>query len=185
MGKQIYTSGEVANLLGIPPRTARRYITNGKIEATQNQVTGTWTITRESLISFMKDRGVDSSLLLASSKILLVSNDAELLSFISSILATHSNDYEVLQTTNGYEALIQIGDIKPDLICLDIPVEGINNEQLISTIKVVESVNHLKLLMLTGVQNNMDKLLDNGADEVLAKPFTANDIIAKINGLLS
>ncbi len=53
MEKNTYTSGHVARVLGISPRTARRYITQGKISATQNPITGRWNVTHQALEDFI------------------------------------------------------------------------------------------------------------------------------------
>lgn len=185
MGKDLYTSGEIADILGIPPRTARRYITNGKIPATQNQVTGTWTITREDLIGFMKERGVDPAILIESSRILLVSNDSELLSFMTSILSKYSPDYEMLSTINGYEALIRIGELKPDLMCLDSQMKGMDPVEVVKTIKSSDTYSKVRLLVLSGGNSDAESIKTVGADDILLKPCTANEIINKVTGLLN
>jgi hypothetical protein len=52
--KDTYTSGEIAKILDIPDRTARAYLSIGKIQGTQNPITGRWKVTKETLLDFMK-----------------------------------------------------------------------------------------------------------------------------------
>jgi excisionase family DNA binding protein len=58
MEKTTLTSGQVARLLGISPRTARRYLTQGRIPAEQNPLTGRWRVTREALLAFMHEHNL-------------------------------------------------------------------------------------------------------------------------------
>jgi len=52
--KTSYTSGEVARVLGIAPRTARRYIATGQLHAEQHPMTRRWTVSDEALREFMQ-----------------------------------------------------------------------------------------------------------------------------------
>jgi len=54
MAEEFLTSGQVARLLGISPRTARRYLTKGLIPAEQNRLTGRWRVSKAALTWFMK-----------------------------------------------------------------------------------------------------------------------------------
>jgi excisionase family DNA binding protein len=51
-----YTTGQVAKLLDVPDRTIRRYVQNGKIEGSQNPITKTWSIGREAIIGFARQK---------------------------------------------------------------------------------------------------------------------------------
>ncbi len=56
------TSGQIARLLGISARTARRYILLGKIPAERNPITGRWKVTRAALHGFLAERGLQPEL---------------------------------------------------------------------------------------------------------------------------
>lgn len=61
------TSGQIARLLGISARTARRYILLGKIPAERNPITGRWKVTRAALHGFLAERGLEPPVAVAES----------------------------------------------------------------------------------------------------------------------
>ena len=58
--EDLLTSGQIAQLLGISARTARRYILLGKIPAERNPITGRWKVTREALRDFLAEHGLQA-----------------------------------------------------------------------------------------------------------------------------
>lgn len=49
---KLLTSGQAAKFLGIPGRTIRRYLSSGRLQATQHPVTKRWGLTQEALVEF-------------------------------------------------------------------------------------------------------------------------------------
>lgn len=56
--QELLTSGEVARLLGISPRTVRRYLVTGRIVAEQHPITGRWKIGRDAVLRFAAEHGM-------------------------------------------------------------------------------------------------------------------------------
>lgn len=54
-----YDSGEVATLLGIPGRTIRRYLAQGRLRGVQHPITRRWLISREEILQFLEANGID------------------------------------------------------------------------------------------------------------------------------
>ena len=52
--RMFYTTGEAALALGIPSRTFRRYVFNGRVQGEQHQITGRWVISHRELVKFAK-----------------------------------------------------------------------------------------------------------------------------------
>jgi hypothetical protein len=61
MDDYAYTSGQIARLLGIPPRTARRYIASGRIQARQDPITHRWVVPAAALLRFLAACGLDGN----------------------------------------------------------------------------------------------------------------------------
>ena len=57
-----YTSGQIAQLLGIPARTARRYVAEGRIVATQDPITHRWKVTAAAVRAFLHEHGLAGDL---------------------------------------------------------------------------------------------------------------------------
>lgn len=182
--KETFTSGQVAEMLGIPARTARRYLSMGKIPATQNPITGTWTITREALVRFMQQHKLDTSVLANPSRIIVVDDEPAVLKFITKTLNRSDRNFIVDATSNGYDAMIKIGTTSPDLICLDIHMPGMDGKKVLKAIKKNPSTSNVKVLVVTGYPGEIDDMLQLGADDALAKPFKPNELLDKILALI-
>jgi excisionase family DNA binding protein len=55
----LMTSGQAADLLGIPSRTMRRYLHTGRLRATQHPITGRWLVSQEDLMAFLREHRLE------------------------------------------------------------------------------------------------------------------------------
>lgn len=184
MPKDSLTSGEVAEMLGIPARTARRYLTTGRIPAKQNPITGTWKINKEDLATFMRDYGLDTSTLDEPSRILVVDDDPAILKLISKILQKSGWRMHMETCLDGYDALIKLGNNPPDLVILDVQMPGTDGKQILKVIKQNEHTQSVKILVVTGYPEYIPEMCDMGADDGMTKPFEPDALLAKVRELL-
>ena len=184
MAKETYTSGQVADLLGIPARTARHYLTTGKIPAVQNPITGTWTIRREDLLSFMKQYNLDVSRLNNPSRVLIIDDEPAVVKFIARTLERSKYDFRVDTTMNGYDAMLKLGATIPDLVCLDIQMPEMDGREVLKAIKRTEGTEKVKVLVITGYPEAIEDMKQLGADDAMTKPLNPVDLLAKILELL-
>ena len=115
-------------------------------------------------------------------KLLLVEDSAQLNKALSTILKR--NSYVVDSAFDGEEALIFINEYVYDVIILDIMMPKINGLEVLKIIR--DKKIDTPVLMLTAKSTIEDKItgLDAGADDYLAKPFNADELLARIRALL-
>ena len=96
------------------------------------------------------------------------------------------NGYQTAEANNGYEALTQIYETKPDLILLDIIMPGIDGYKVMSLIKEKPGMEDVPIIMLTSRSNLIDKMRGkvSGTDEYLTKPFKYEELISVIDKYL-
>jgi two-component system, OmpR family, alkaline phosphatase synthesis response regulator PhoP len=116
-------------------------------------------------------------------KILVVDDELDIVEMISFNL--EQQGYEVLQASNGAEAMIK-AKLKPDLIMLDLnmPIQdGLRTCQLL---RGNSEFNNTAILMLTAMGSEENELLalDYGADDFVRKPITPILLISRIKNLL-
>ena len=184
MPNNTYTSGQVAKLLGIPARTARRYLAIGRIPATQNPITGTWMIRGEELAAFMEQYNLDTATVLSSARILAVDDEPTIVNLIEKYLERSDRDYIIDTTLNPYDALIRIGTAPPDLVCLDVCMPGMDGKQVLEAIRSNYKNDQVKVLAITGYPSEIGNMLQLGADDAMAKPFKPEQLIDKVAALL-
>jgi two-component system KDP operon response regulator KdpE len=94
-----------------------------------------------------------------------------------------SNNYKVIQATNGKEGIALTASFSPDLILLDIGLPDKSGHEVL--IKLREWF--YKPIIVLSVQNDeldIISALDNGATDYLTKPFRTGELLARIRSAL-
>lgn len=117
------------------------------------------------------------------SKILIVEDNLEMLSFIKDELEL---DYIVLQALNGEEGFQKAVNENPDLILSDVMMPVMDGIQFCTKIKNDDRTSHIAMILLTARSSQEHKMegLETGADDYLIKPFYVDELRLKINNLL-
>jgi DNA-binding response OmpR family regulator len=94
--------------------------------------------------------------------------------------------YEVSIARNGEAALKLVEAQLPDLVLLDVMMPVRSGYEVCQRMRERADWRHIKIIMLTakGRQVEMSKGLSIGADLYITKPFSTQELVAKINGLL-
>jgi CheY-like chemotaxis protein/AraC-like DNA-binding protein len=116
--------------------------------------------------------------------VLVVEDNDEVRKFISNILI---EDYNVLEFSNGKEAIAYMEKEIPDLVVSDIMMPEMDGLELCTYIKTNESTNHIPVILLTAKASTDNKIqgLSTGADAYISKPFSIKVLKLSIANLLS
>jgi DNA-binding response OmpR family regulator len=114
-------------------------------------------------------------------KILVVEDETSLLESLTYTLKRQG--YEVLEATDGYQALNAAREEKPDLLLLDVMLPGIDGFEVC---RILRQEMNQPILMLTARDDEIDKVvgLEMGADDYLTKPFSMRELLARVKALL-
>src|SRR5258708_24938770 len=101
-------------------------------------------------------------------------------------LVTHNLEfegYEVLPASNGQQALEQIEAHGPDLVLLDVMMPKMDGFTACQRVREFSSV---PIIIVTARGQDQDKVrgLDLGADDYLTKPFSVDDLLARVRDVL-
>ena len=93
-----------------------------------------------------------------------------------------SNGYEVVQASDGIEAVQRFYEDLPDLVLLDLQMPGLSGYVACRMIKEDWSVAHIPVIILTAHQSAEDRYWahKSGADAYLTKDHLGNDLLAAI-----
>ncbi len=93
---------------------------------------------------------------------------------------------EVALAEHSQSALASIGDRRPDLILVDWMLPDMSGLDLIRVLRRDANTRDIPIMMLTARAEEADKVtgLDTGADDYLTKPFSARELIARIQAVL-
>ena len=94
--------------------------------------------------------------------------------------------YRVMAAERGEDALDLIYHYKPDLVILDIMLPGIDGYEVCEIIRLDLNYRDVKIMFLTAKGREVDitKGLALGADAYLTKPFSNDELVAKVKELL-
>ncbi len=113
-------------------------------------------------------------------RVLVVDDEPRILKFLK--LRLKASGYEVLTADNGLEALEQVQAQEPDLLVLDVVMPGMDGFE---TLKQVRALSSVPVIILSAKEANTDKVkgLELGADDYLAKPFSPDELVARIEAV--
>ena len=116
-----------------------------------------------------------------SAKILVVDDEAHILELARLYLTREG--YEVEGVGDGSQALTRFGQVKPDLVILDIMLPGTDG---LTICKEIRKLSQVPIIMLTARDEVTDKVvgLEVGADDYLTKPFHPQELVARAKALL-
>jgi two-component system, sensor histidine kinase and response regulator len=117
------------------------------------------------------------------SRILIVDDAPEILSITEAILS--SAGYQTIAYTDGLIALQIMELMPPDLIILDINMPRIDGYEMTRQIRSNPAWNNTPILLYTAVDRSQAVLgLECGADDLLSKPFSIEELLGKVSLLL-
>ena len=118
------------------------------------------------------------------SAVLVVEDEAAIAELIS--LNLRHAGYEVVLAASAEQAQAAIDKVLPDLVVLDWMLPGQSGLQLARRWRTESRTRELPVIMLTARSDEADKIggLDAGADDYLTKPFSTNELLARIRALL-
>jgi two-component system KDP operon response regulator KdpE len=113
-------------------------------------------------------------------RVLVVDDEQRILKFLASKLKV--SGYEVITASNGVDALEQVQAQEPDLVVLDVIMPRIDGFE---TLKELRAFSSVPVIVLSAKGTNADKVkgLGLGADDYLAKPFSPDELIARIEAV--
>jgi DNA-binding response OmpR family regulator len=118
-----------------------------------------------------------------TNRILIVDDSLEILSIADAILS--SAGYEVISYTEGSLALQIMELMPPDLIILDITMPQIDGYEMTRRIRSNPNWDMLPILLYTALDRAEASLgLECGADDILKKPFSIDELLDKVSLLL-
>ena len=109
--------------------------------------------------------------------ILVVEDDAPVRYLITTTLKAH--DYRFLTAANGESAILEASSHNPEIMLLDLGLPDIDG---VEVIRRVRSWSQMPIIVISARSEDADKIdaLDAGADDYLTKPFSVEELLARL-----
>lgn len=185
--KTVFTTGEVAKLCSVAPRTVSKWFDSGQLRGYRIPGSKDRRIPVDQLVRFMRSHSIPLNGLDAGrTRVLILDADASLCATITSAL-TADEEYEVSVAPSAIEAGAKAQEIKPHALLVDVTLDDVDPSAIV---RWARSHDDFGSMALVGTAPNLsagqgEALLQAGFDAFLAKPFTVlvlKQIIAKATG---
>jgi len=110
-------------------------------------------------------------------RVLIVDEEAQIRRFLR--ISLEANGYRVFETVTGEEAVQEVARLRPDLVILDLELPDMIGFEVLRRIREWTST---PVIVLSVRSDDRDKIaaLDGGADDYLTKPFSVDELMARL-----
>jgi DNA-binding response OmpR family regulator len=118
------------------------------------------------------------------SRILIIEDDHDIAALIGHYVEKAGHASEIV--ADGGRALGIARDTPPDLVILDLMLPGLNGLEICRALRADTRTAALPIVMLTARGEESERILglDSGADDYVVKPFSPNELMARVRALL-
>jgi len=181
---------EAAAVLGVSHRTVQLWVESGTLQAWRT-AGGHRRITLESVNRLVEGRRVAiaahappaAPVTPASStrRVLVVDDDPLMLRLYELEMAGWGMDLDVVKANNGFEALIRIGEERPDLLVSDLNMPGMDGFRMIRTLREDSGSAGMSMIVVSGLDRATIKAMGLPADiPVFPKPVPFGELRAAV-----
>jgi two-component system alkaline phosphatase synthesis response regulator PhoP len=119
-----------------------------------------------------------------SSRILVVEDDRDIAQLVGRYLEKAGFTVDV--QSSGSEAMVAMAQRAPDLLILDLMLPHMDGLEICRAVRANEKLASVPVIMLTAKAEESDRIvgLEIGADDYLSKPFSPNELVARVRALL-
>ena len=186
-GKDVLTTGQVAKICNVAPRTVSKWFDTGQLRGYRIPGSKDRRIPLSHLMRFMRANGIPlNGLDGGTTRIMLVDNNKEMLDTITKEL-TNDGRYEVRTAGCGFDAGLVAEQFRPHIIFMDLMLEDINVERICNIIRENTELQGVRIVAMTSnlSQGESQALLQQGFDSHLVRPFDIGQLIECIEDNLS
>lgn len=184
--RKLYTTHEVARLLGVTPITVIRWIESGKFKCFTT-VGGHRRIEHSELIRFAQAFNLpwqgDEELKNRKEYIILAVDDEEDILTIMKDMIESVTGLKLLTVSNGFSAGAKLVEERPDLVLLDFMMPELDGFEFCRFMRQDPRFKDIPIIAVTGLkgQADTDKIKQAGVNEILNKPLSQDSLLKSID----
>jgi len=118
------------------------------------------------------------------SRILVADDDPTIRRFIATLLADRG--YEILEAPDGEQAYQMAGEVKPDLMLLDLIMPFRDGFDVLQDLKREEITSRIPIIIMS-VKNREEEIVKGfnlGAEDYVVKPFNSLELVSRVKKIL-
>jgi excisionase family DNA binding protein len=187
LSRSVFTTGEVAEICNLSQQTIIRCFDSGRLRGYRVPGSRFRRIPRDALVQFMKEHNIPlDQLELGKTRVLVVDDDPAIIEMLVELLERDGR-FEVQTAATGFDAGLRTREFRPDVLVLDYMLPDINGNAVCRSIRSDESLRDVRIIIVSGVvdRDQVAKLLADGADDFIQKPFSIEQLVNRITELVA
>ncbi len=180
--KDVLTTGEVAKICNVAPRTVSKWFDSGALRGYRIPGSKDRRIPLNQLIRFMKQHGMPlNGLMTGATRVLIVDDEQDIVEVLEKILEDEAK-YEVEVAKGGFEAGIVAEKFRPHVMLVDMHLSDVDGRVVCKQVKSNPDLQLTKVVAMSGkmTEDESRGLNATGFDGFLKKPFHVRQVIEAI-----
>ncbi len=180
--KDVLTTGEVAKICNVAPRTVSKWFDTGALTGYRIPGSKDRRIPLNQLIRFMKHHGMPlNGLMTGCTRVLIVDGEQDVVEVLEKILEDEAK-YEVEVARSGFAAGATAEKFRPHVILLDLHLPDVDAKAVAKHVKGNPELQLTKVIAVSGklTDDEAKGLTASGFDGFLRKPFHVRQVIESI-----
>ena len=180
--KDILTTGEVAKICNVAPRTVSKWFDSGQLRGYRIPGSKDRRIPLNSLVRFMKAHHIPLDGLRSDQmRVLIVDDESETVAVLEKVLGEQAN-YEVRTVHSGFAAGLECERYRPHVLLLDMHLGDVRGEDVLQLVRDNDDLQLTKVVAMSSrlTDGQGKHLLGQGFDGFLKKPFHIRQVIQAI-----
>ena len=185
--KDVLTTGEVAKICNVAPRTVSKWFDSGQLRGYRIPGSKDRRIPVDQLVRFMRAHGIPlNGLDSGTTRVLLADNKAEITQSLAEALEKDGR-YEIRVAQGGFDAGIIAEQFRPHIMLVDIMLEDLDARSICRVIHENTELQGVKIIAITSqlTEGEGQALLQQGFDSYLCRPFDVAQVVQCIDDALS
>jgi excisionase family DNA binding protein len=180
--KEVLTTGEVAKICNVAPRTVSKWFDSGALKGYRIPGSRDRRIPSGELMKFMRAHGIPlEGMTSGRTRVLIVDGEREVVDTLQRIL-TEQTSYEIRTATTSFSAGMECEKFKPHVVLMDIHLGEADARAFVENIRRNEHLQFTKVVAMSGklTDGQAQSLRVQGFDSFLKKPFQVRQVVEAI-----
>ncbi|MHB1845477.1 MAG: response regulator [Deltaproteobacteria bacterium] len=182
-----FTSHQVGDLLQVNPSSIVKWINDGILFAFRTPG-GHRRVAADEVVRFARHHGMpvpDELRGIAISQVLVVDDEPRFLSALQRAFKPFDDEISLRTVDNGIDALVLVGEIKPDVVILDLRMPGLNGIEVLQRLRANPTTRNIQVVVVTGESDGAidARCKELGAVACLQKPVKVPALLETIRDL--
>jgi len=181
-GKNVLTTGDVAKICNVAPRTVSKWFDNGRLKGYRIPGSKDRRIPVSELIRFMKLHNMPTAALpVGNIRVLVVDSNSDSASQLAHSLA-EKTDYDIRTVASSFKTGAVVQKFTPHVLIINLLAEGIDAAGICRSIREDEELQTIKIIALAEniSQTESDALMQKGFDACVSDANDVTEVIKKI-----